>query len=86
MDDRTFLLGKLAALESALEAAISTHPEPGMLTLALCEAMARHPSAGHAPDVRAFAEGWLAIVTPLLTAQAITARPATITSHARRRH
>ncbi|WP_331645507.1 hypothetical protein [Luteibacter sp.] len=67
MDDRTYLLGKLAALESALEAAISTHPEPRVLTLAVCEAMARQAPAHHAPDIRAFAEGWLAIVTPLLT-------------------
>jgi hypothetical protein len=70
MDDRTYLLGKLAALESALEAAISTHPEPRVLAAALCEAMARYAPARRPPDIRAFAEGWLAIVTPLLTTQA----------------
>lgn len=70
MDDRPFLLGKLAALESALEAAISSHPEPGVLTLALCEAMARRRPSSHITDVRGFAEGWLAIVTPLLTSHA----------------
>jgi hypothetical protein len=86
MDDRTFLLGKLAALESALEAAISTHPEPGALTLALCEAMARQRPAGHIPDVRGFAEGWLTIVTPLLTSQANARRTGPIRPTEPRRH
>ncbi|MGN6482145.1 hypothetical protein [Luteibacter sp.] len=66
MDDRTYLLGKLAALEIALEAAISAHPEPRVLTLALCQAMARPAPSHLATDLRAFTEGWLAIVTPLL--------------------
>lgn len=67
MDDRTYLLGKLAALESALEAAISAHPEPRTLTLALCSAMARGTPVRQAHDIRAYTEGWLAVVTPLLT-------------------
>jgi hypothetical protein len=75
MDDRTYLLGKLAALESALEAAIRAHPEPSVLTLALCEAMARQTPPRQAHDVRAYAEGWLAIVTPLLIRHGKT-RPA----------
>lgn len=72
MDDRTYLLGKLAALESALETAISAHPEPRALTLALCTAMARQAPGGGAQDLRGFADGWLAIVTPLLTTHAKT--------------
>jgi hypothetical protein len=86
MDDRPFLLGKLAALESALEAAISSHPEPGMLTLALCEAMARRQPSGDIPDVRGFAEGWLAIVTPLLTSHANARRAGPAASPDGRRH
>lgn len=70
MDDRTYLLGKLAALESALEAAISTHPEPAALVAALAQAMSSYTPERCPRDVRSFAEGWMAIVTPLLTDQA----------------
>lgn len=70
MEDRTYLLGKLAALESALEAAISTHPEPAALVAALAEAMSRYTPEQRPRNVRSFAEGWMAIVTPLLTEQA----------------
>lgn len=73
MDDRTYLLGKLAALESALEAAISTHPEPAILAAALSEAMASYMPERRPQDIRSFAEGWMAIVTPLLTDQATQA-------------
>ncbi|QWT20990.1 hypothetical protein KPL74_03015 [Bacillus sp. NP157] len=69
MDDRTYLLGKLAALESALEAAISTHPEPAALAVALCEAMASYHPTRRPSDIQAFAEGWMAIVTPLLSGE-----------------
>lgn len=70
MDEHTYLLGKLAALESALEAAISTHPEPVALVAALAEAMSSYTPEQRPRDVRSFAEGWMAIVTPLLTEQA----------------
>lgn len=66
MEDQPYLLGKLAALESALEAAIATHPEPAVLARALCEAMSRYKPVRRPRDTRAFAEGWLAIVVPLL--------------------
>ena len=79
MDDRTYLLGKLAALESALEAAISTHPEPEALVAALAEAMSSYTPERRPRDVSSFAEGWMAIVTPLLTEQAShSQRPARI--------
>lgn len=86
MDDRTYLLGKLAALESALEAAISAHPEPGVLTLALCHAMARQAPPRDAQDVRGFADGWLDIVTPLLASHAKDVAPAPARSRKRRIH
>ena len=70
MDDRTYLLGKVAALQSALDAAISTHPEPARLNAALAQAMSSYLPEYRLRDVRAFAEGWMAIVTPLLTDQA----------------
>lgn len=70
MDDRTYLLGKVAALESALDAAMSTHPEPARLNAALAQAMSSYTPERCPRDVRAFAEGWMAIVTPLLTEQA----------------
>jgi hypothetical protein len=70
VDDCTYLLGKLAALESALEVAISTHPEPETLVAALAEAMSSYTPERRPRDVRSFAEGWMAIVTPLLTDQA----------------
>jgi hypothetical protein len=70
MDDRTYLLGKLAALECALEAAMATHPAPGALAVALCKAMANTPPARCGLDLRAYSEGWLAVVTPLLTSVA----------------
>ncbi|MGE7136248.1 hypothetical protein ACQKIE_01290 [Luteibacter sp. NPDC031894] len=70
MDDHTYLLGKLAALESALEAAISTHPEPDALIAALSRAMSDYKPETCPSDVRSFAEGWMAVVTPLLTEQA----------------
>jgi hypothetical protein len=70
MEDRTYLLGKLAALESALEAAISTHPEPAAWVAALAEAMSRYTPEQRPRNIRSFAEGWMAIVTPLLTEQA----------------
>ncbi|UPG91662.1 hypothetical protein L2Y96_07820 [Luteibacter aegosomaticola] len=85
MDDRTYLLGKLAALESALEAAISAHPEPGVLTLALCQAMARQAPAAQALDVGAYAEGWLAVVTPLLISR-VKMRPSTPSMPTTARH
>jgi hypothetical protein len=72
MDDRPYLLGKLAALESALEAAISAHPEPSVLTLALCRAMARLAPTDQALDIEAYTEGWLAVVTPLLISRVKT--------------
>ncbi len=74
MDDHPYLLGKLAALESALEAAISTHPEPVAPAAALSEAMSRYTPESRPRDVRSFAEGWMAIVTPLLTEQACASR------------
>lgn len=70
MDDHTYLLGKLAALESALEAAISTHPEPAALVAALSRAMSSYTPDEWPSDVRSFAEGWMTVVTPLLTEQA----------------
>jgi hypothetical protein len=70
MEDQTYLLGKLAALESALEAAIATHPDPAALIAALAEAMCRYTPACRPQDESSFAEGWMAIVTPLLTDQA----------------
>ena len=70
MDDHTYLLGNLAALESALEAAVSTHPEPATLIAALAKAMASYTPERRPRDVSSFAEGWMAIVTPLLTDQA----------------
>ncbi|KJV36198.1 hypothetical protein [Luteibacter yeojuensis] len=73
MDDRTYLLGKLAALECALEAAIATHPAPGALTLALCKAMANTGDVRRGADFRAYADGWLAVVSPLLGAAAARA-------------
>ena len=74
MDDRTYLLGKLAALEFALEAAISSHPAPGHLLVAFCERMAGPPPGTDKPEIQGYAEGWLAIVTPLL-ARRISGRP-----------
>lgn len=73
MEDQTYLLGKLAALESALEAAIATHPDPAALIAALAEAMCRYTPACRPQDESSFAEGWMAIVTPLLTDQACRA-------------
>ena len=70
MDDHTYLLGKLAALESALEAAISTHPEPAALVAALSRAMSSYTPEEWPSDARSFAEGWMTVVTPLLTDQA----------------
>jgi len=70
MEDRTYLLGKLAALESALDAAFATHPDPSALIAALAEAMCRYTPACRPQDESSFAEGWMAVVTPLLTDQA----------------
>jgi hypothetical protein len=70
MEDRTYLLGKLAALESALDAAIVTHPDRAALIAALAEAMCRYTPACRPQDESSFAEGWMAVVTPLLTEQA----------------
>jgi hypothetical protein len=67
MEDRTYLLGKLAALESALDAAMATHPDPAALIAALADAMCRYTPACRPQDESSFAEGWMAIVTPLLT-------------------
>jgi hypothetical protein len=73
MEDQTYLLGKLAALESALDAAIATHPDPAALIAGLAEAMCRYTPACRPQDESSFAEGWMAIVTPLLTDQACRA-------------
>lgn len=70
MEDRTYLLGKLAALESALDAAIATHPDRPALIAAMAEAMCRYTPACRPQDESSFAEGWMAVVTPLLTDQA----------------
>jgi hypothetical protein len=70
MEDTTYLLGKLAALESALEAAMATHPDPPALIAAMAEAMCRYTPACRPQDESSFAEGWMAVVTPLLTDQA----------------
>ncbi|WP_063573694.1 MULTISPECIES: hypothetical protein [Luteibacter] len=70
MEDTTYLLGKLAALESALDAAMATHPDPPALIAALAEAMCRYTPACRPQDESSFAEGWMAVVTPLLTDQA----------------
>ncbi|MGY3231782.1 hypothetical protein ACVWWJ_003266 [Luteibacter sp. HA06] len=70
MEDRPYLLGKLAALESALEAAMATHPDPPALIAAMAEAMCRYTPACQPQDESSFAEGWMAVVTPLLTDQA----------------
>src|SRR6187402_684346 len=67
MEDQPYLLGKLAALESALGAAIATHPDPSALIAGLAEAMCRYTPACPPEDESSFAEGWMAIVTPLLT-------------------
>lgn len=69
MEDTTYLLGKLAALESALDAAFATHPDPSALIAALAEAMCRYTPACRPQDESSFAEGWMAVVTPLLTDQ-----------------
>jgi hypothetical protein len=70
MEDTTYLLGKLAALESALDAAFATHPDPAALIAALAEAMCRYTPACRPQDESSFAEGWMAVLTPLLTDQA----------------
>ncbi len=70
MEDRTYLLGKLAALESALDAAIATHPDRSALIAAMAEAMCRYTPACRPQAESSFAEGWMAVVTPLLTDQA----------------
>lgn len=74
MDDRTYLLGKIAALECALATAMATHPAPAPLAVALCMAMGNAPHVRHGLDMRAYTEGWLAVVTPLLTTAACDAR------------
>lgn len=79
MDDPTYLLGKVAALESALDVAMSTHPEPAVLVAALSAAMSSYIPAPRPRDVRSFAEGWMAIVTPLLTDEAC--RRETVPTH-----
>ena len=70
MEDQPYLLGKLAALESALDAAFATHPDRAALIAALAEAMCRYTPPCRPQDESSFAEGWMAIVTPLLTDQA----------------
>lgn len=82
MDDRTYLLGKVAALESALQAAIATHPEPARLGAALAQAMSSYTPERCPRDLRSFAEGWMAIVTPLLTEQACRSGPRSLTTGA----
>ncbi|TCV97278.1 hypothetical protein EC912_101278 [Luteibacter rhizovicinus] len=71
MEDRTYLLGKVAALEAALKAAMATHPEPEALIEAVSLAMTAYTPDSDPVDIRSFAEGWMAIVTPLLTDQAL---------------
>ena len=73
MEDQPYLLGKLAALESALDAAFATHPDRAALITALAEAMCRYTPPCRLQDESSFAEGWMAIVTPLLTDQAFHA-------------
>ncbi|HVI55623.1 MAG TPA: hypothetical protein VM621_11330 [Luteibacter sp.] len=80
MEDRPYLLGKLAALESALDAAIATHPDRAALVAALADAMCRYTPAYRPQNESSFAEGWMAIVTPLLTDQACRAANPIFTS------
>jgi len=74
MDDPTYLQGKLAALEAALDVAIATHPAPDTLTEALCAAMSRYVPERRPHDVSTFAEGWMAVITPLLAERATPSR------------
>ncbi|SEM98281.1 hypothetical protein SAMN02800694_2374 [Luteibacter sp. UNCMF331Sha3.1] len=79
MDDPTYLQGKLAALEAALDVAIATHPAPDALVEALCAAMSRYVPDRRPRDERSFAEGWMAVVTPLLAERATRSRRASHT-------
>jgi hypothetical protein len=79
MDDRTYLLGKVAALEAALDAAITAHPEPSRVVSAVARAMATYLPERCPRDRSSFAEGWMAIITPLLTDQACRASAAGMT-------
>ncbi|MBB3226973.1 hypothetical protein FHW69_001574 [Luteibacter sp. Sphag1AF] len=71
MEDSPYLRGSLAAAQSALELALATHPHPETVIQAVSEAMTTYRPDDDLGDVRAFAEGWMAVLVPLLTEQAL---------------